>query len=72
MKPKSLRELGLVFSHCSTEVNAIVKPVRDKAMPVILTAPAEIDQWLGAETTEALADDMLAIVARGEREDAAA
>jgi putative SOS response-associated peptidase YedK len=51
-----------------------VAPIHPKAMPVILTAPAEVDQWLEAETPDALtlqrplADDTLAIVARGERE----
>jgi putative SOS response-associated peptidase YedK len=47
-------------------------------MPVILTTPAEVDMWLEAEPAQALAlqrplaDDMLAIVAKGEREDSAA
>jgi hypothetical protein len=31
-------------------MNAIVKPVHENAMPVILTTPAEIDLWLEAET----------------------
>jgi putative SOS response-associated peptidase YedK len=44
-------------------------------MPVILTTPAECDRWLEADTFEALAlqrplpDDVLRIVAKGEKED---
>jgi putative SOS response-associated peptidase YedK len=66
-----------LFGFLTTEANAIVAPIHPKAMPVILTAPAEVDQWLEAEIPDALtlqrplADDMLAIVARGEREDRA-
>jgi len=46
-------------------------------MPVILTTASEVDQWLEAETAEALAlqrplaHDALRIVAKGEREDGA-
>jgi len=77
--PKSARVEGEheLFGFLTTEANAIVAPIHPKAMPVILTAPAEVDQWLEAETPDALtlqrplADDMLAIVARGEREDRA-
>ena len=42
-------------------------------MPVILTTSAEFDQWLEADTVDALtlqkplADDALRIVARGDR-----
>ena len=49
-------------------------PIHEKAMPVILTTPAEIDLWLEAEMIEALtvqrplADDALRIVAKGEKE----
>ena len=66
-----------LFGFLTTEANAIVAPIHPKAMPVILTAPAEVDQWLEDETPDALtlqrplADDTLAIVARGEREDRA-
>ncbi len=44
-------------------------------MPVILTTSAGVDQWLGADTTDALAlqrplpDEALRIVAKGEKED---
>jgi putative SOS response-associated peptidase YedK len=46
-------------------------------MPVILTTPAEVHQWLEAETGEALElqrplpDGVLRIVATGDRADAA-
>jgi hypothetical protein len=46
-----------------------------KAMPAILTSPAEVDLWLEADTTDALGlqrplpDDTLWIVAKGEKED---
>ena len=52
-------------------------PIHPKAMPVILTAPAEIDRWLEAETPGALElqrplpDAALRIVAKGEKEDPA-
>jgi putative SOS response-associated peptidase YedK len=64
-----------VFAFLTTEPNAIVKPIHAKAMPVILTAPGEIDLWMTAPASEALrlqrplADDALRIVARGERRD---
>jgi putative SOS response-associated peptidase YedK len=66
-----------LFGFLTTEANAIVAPIHPKAMPVILTTPAEIDLWLEAETIEALtlqrplADDALRIVAKGEKEDGA-
>jgi putative SOS response-associated peptidase YedK len=64
-----------LFGFLTTEANAIVAPIHPKAMPVILTSPAEGDLWLSGETTDALAlqrplsDDALRIVARGERAD---
>ncbi len=57
--------------------NAVVAPIHPKAMPVILTTPAEIDLWLLADAPEALElqrplpDDALRIVASGEKEDGA-
>ena len=66
-----------VFGFLTTEANAIVAPVHPKAMPVILTTMDEVDQWLSAETANALAlqrplrDDLLRIVAKGEKEDGA-
>jgi putative SOS response-associated peptidase YedK len=64
-----------LFGFLTTEANAIVAPIHPKAMPVILTTPAEVDQWLEADTAEALAlqrplpDYALRIVAKGEKED---
>lgn len=36
-----------LFSFLTTEANEIVKPVHEKAMPVILTEPDEWSEWLG-------------------------
>ena len=64
-----------LFGFLTTEANAIVAPIHPKAMPTILTTPEEIDLWLEGETIEALKlqrplpDDVLRIVARGEKED---
>jgi putative SOS response-associated peptidase YedK len=59
-------------------VGTIVALIHPKAMPVILTTPAECDRWLEADTSDALAlrrplpDDALHIVAKGEKEDRSA
>jgi putative SOS response-associated peptidase YedK len=64
-----------LFGFLTTEANAIVAPVHPNAMPVILTSPAEVDCWLGADASEALAlqrplpDDVLRVVAIGEKAD---
>ena len=64
-----------LFGFLTTVANAIVAPIHPKAMPVILTTPAEIDLWLGADTPDALSlqrslpDDALRIAAKGEKED---
>ena len=64
-----------LFAFLTTDANAEVGAVHPKAMPVILTTPDEVDQWLTAPTQEALrlqrplADGMLRIVARGGRQD---
>jgi putative SOS response-associated peptidase YedK len=66
-----------LFGFLTTEANAIAAPIHEKAMPVILTTPAEVDQWLQAETADALAlqrplaDSALRVVAKGDKEDAA-
>jgi putative SOS response-associated peptidase YedK len=55
--PKSGPVEGLheLFGFLTTEANAIVAPIHPKAMPVILTKPEEADQWLEADTMDALA-----------------
>jgi putative SOS response-associated peptidase YedK len=66
-----------LFGFLTTEANAVVAPIHPKAMPVILTTGEEFDLWLEGETVEALKlqrpspDEMLKIVARGEKEDVA-
>jgi SOS response associated peptidase (SRAP) len=64
-----------LFGFLTTDANAIVAPIHPKAMPIILTTAAEVDQWLEADTADTLAlrrplpDDALPIVAKGEKED---
>lgn len=64
-----------LFGLLTTNANAVVAPIHPQAMPVILTAPAEVDLWLEARTPIALElqrplpDEALAMVARGEKED---
>jgi putative SOS response-associated peptidase YedK len=66
-----------LFGFLTTEPNAVVAPIHPKAMPVILTTPAEVDLWLSADAPKALElqrplpDDALRIVASGEKEDGA-
>jgi putative SOS response-associated peptidase YedK len=67
-----------LFGFLTTEANATIAPIHPKAMPVILTTPAEFDRWLEQDTLDALAlqrplpDDALRIVAKGEKEDGVA
>lgn len=64
-----------LYGLLTTEPNAEVGAIHPKAMPVILTTPDEIDQWLSAPTDEALKlqrplpDGALRIVARGQKKD---
>lgn len=57
-----------LYGFLTTEPNAVVKPIHQKAMPVILTDPGEIELWLTAPWSEAMSlqrrlpDDMLIIV----------
>jgi putative SOS response-associated peptidase YedK len=59
----------------TTEANAVVAPIHPKAMPVILTTLEEVDLWLLADALKALElqrplpDDIIRIVASGEREE---
>jgi Uncharacterized conserved protein len=43
-----------IFAFLTTEPNAIVKPIHEKAMPVILTKPEEFEAWMTAPVQEAL------------------
>jgi putative SOS response-associated peptidase YedK len=64
-----------IFAFLTTEPNKLVGTYHPKAMPVILTTPEQIDQWLNPPPLEALTlqrplpDDGLVIVARGEKKD---
>lgn len=61
------REFEL-FGFLTTTPNAVVSPIHEKAMPVILTTPDEVDLWLSAPWEEAkqlqrpLPVDMLVVV----------
>ena len=64
-----------LFTFLTTDPNAEVRAIHPKAMPVILTEPAEIDAWLQTPWGEAdalqrlLPNGALWIVAQGEKED---
>jgi putative SOS response-associated peptidase YedK len=57
--------------------NAEIRAVHPKAMPVILTAPDELDAWMTAPAEQALKqqrplpDGALRIVATGDKKDGA-
>jgi putative SOS response-associated peptidase YedK len=64
-----------LFGFLTTEANDVAAPTHPKSMPVILTTPDEVDLWLEGETPDApklqrpSPDELLRIVARGEKED---
>ena len=64
-----------LFAILTTGANNDVKPIHEKAMPVILTTREEIDLWMTAPPAQALTlqrplpDGILEIVARGAKED---
>jgi putative SOS response-associated peptidase YedK len=64
-----------LFGFLTTEPNAEVQAVHEQAMPVILRTADEIDLWMNAPISEAIAlqrplpDDTLMIVGRGLQED---
>lgn len=66
-----------LFAFLTTDANEEVRAIHPKAMPVILTMPDEVDQWLSANTAEALtlqrplADGSLKVVASGGTQDMA-
>ena len=76
-KIKEGETTNCLFGFLTTEPNAEVGAIHPKAMPVILTTPAEIETWLTAPTEQALQlqrplpDSALKIVAKGARKDEA-
>ena len=64
-----------LYGFLTCDANKTVGAIHPKAMPLILTTAEERETWLRAEWDEAkglqrpLADDILTIVAKGERRD---
>jgi putative SOS response-associated peptidase YedK len=40
------------FSIMTTEPNGIVEPIHEKAMPVMLMTPDDVEQWLQGSSVE--------------------
>ena len=74
-RDEPVEEEHRLFSFLTTEANGVVGPVHPKAMPVLLTTREEWRTWLDAPAEEALQlqrplpGNMMAEVARGERQD---
>ena len=70
--------MHLLFSHISTEANDVARVVHAKAMPVILVDETAWDAWLEGDIETALKlqqplpAERLAVVATGQKQDAAA
>ena len=39
-----------LFSIMTTEPNGVVQPIHEKAMPVLLMTPEDVDRWLAGKT----------------------
>jgi putative SOS response-associated peptidase YedK len=74
-KANPVEGLHSLFGFLTTDPNAEVRAVHEKAMPVILRTPEEIELWLDAPVKDALSlqmplpDDTLKIVRSGVQED---
>ena len=66
-----------LFTFLTTEPNSEVGAIHPRAMPVILTTPAEVETWMTASSDETLKpqrpllDGTLKFVARGVKKDGA-